>query len=232
MKVVSFNVLADAYTGYGDYSHVSSELLELGARNNAIVRLLRKLDADVFGLQEADETLVAELHDTEWQSFWTRKGNNKTDGCLTLVKHGLAVNNFRSYEYGDGSGHVAQFIEIGKVVLANTHIKWAPPDSSNHIGVHQAKELLDNLNYDSAVIFADCNDRPGGPVRQAIAEAGFLNLCGDSPTALVDQEPIALDLLAIRGIAGRNVTQNYDLRKIPNVDCPSDHIPVEAELDM
>lgn len=234
MRCASFNVLADAYTGYGDYSHVNAELLQPNARTQDLVRLITDLQADVVGLQEVEEPLVQALDDTQkWQTFWTPKGRNKPDGCLTIVRRGLEVVEFNSRTYSDSSGHVAQTLRIGQVVFANTHIKWAPAGSKEHIGVGQTKELLKQVGADGqAVIFADCNDRPHGPVRRLIENAGFSNVCEDEPTAIVNQELIALDLLAVRGIEARCVTRKYDLVSIPNRDCPSDHIPVIADLKL
>lgn len=233
MRCATFNVLADAYTGYGDYSHVAPELLLPNARTQDLVRLIGDLQADVIGLQEVEEPLVRALDETEdWQTFWTPKGRNKPDGCLTVVKRGLEVAEFNTHEYSDGSGHIAQTLSIGQVVFANTHIKWAPADSTDHIGVGQTKELLEQIGAGGqAVIFADCNDRPNGPVRRLVENAGFSNICEDEPTAIVNQELVALDLLAVRGIEARCITRKYDLANMPNRDCPSDHIPVVAELE-
>ena len=231
MKVVTYNALADAYTSYGDYSHTDPDLLTHGARIEPTIQLLQGLDADVLGIQEADEALVASIRDeNQWQIFWTPKGRNKPDGCLTLVKNGIDVESFQSIEYSDGSGHVAQIIKIGGVAIANTHIKWAPSDSVDHVGVAQARELVTAIDTDKAVLLADCNDKPGGPVRKVVEDSGFVDLAVDFPTALVDQEPVAIDLLAVRGMRAKNLTRNYDLHQIPNRANPSDHIPVEAEL--
>ena len=38
LRCATFNVLADAYLGYGDYSHVDPALLVPGARLDALVR--------------------------------------------------------------------------------------------------------------------------------------------------------------------------------------------------
>ncbi len=234
MKCVTFNVLADAYTGYGDYSHVDPELLLPNARTQGLVRLIDNLQADVIGLQEVEEPLLRAFDETEkWQTFWTPKGRSKPDGCLTLVRQGLEVADFNAHEYSDGSGHIAQTLSIGQVVFVNTHIKWAPADSIDHIGAGQTKELLEQVGPERrAVIFADCNDRPQGPVRQLIEKAGFNNVCEDEPTAIVNQELVALDLLAVRGINASCMTRKYDLTSIPNSDCPSDHIPVVVELGL
>lgn len=232
MRCATFNVLADAYTGYGDYSHVDPQLLLPGARVEGIVRLVEGLDADVVGLQEADEPLVRAMGATGiWQTFWSPKGRNKPDGCLTLVKHGIEVSNFDTHLYGDGSGHVVQAVDISGATFANTHIKWAPIDDPEHAGVAQTEELIDYLaGKERAVIFADCNDRPNGPVRQLVEAAGFVNEHNDDPTAIVNQELVALDLLAVRGMSATRIPKHFDLTRIPNAECPSDHIPIVADV--
>lgn len=232
MKCASFNVLADAYIGNGDYSHVNPELLQPLARIDKIINLITDLKVDVIGLQEAEAPLVDALdHMGKWQTFWSPKGRNKPDGCLTLVKPTIEVNAFETRAYTDGSGHIVQTLQIGRVVFANTHIKWAPQDGVNHIGVLQATELIKIVGPEKpAVIFADCNDKPNGPVRALIESAGFANICGDGPTAIVNQELVALDLLAVRGFSAKCSTKRYDLTRIPGSECPSDHIPISADL--
>jgi endonuclease/exonuclease/phosphatase family metal-dependent hydrolase len=234
MKIATFNVLADAYTGYGDYSHVDPKLLALGARQNLIVQQVNSLEADVVGLQEVDKNLLEAFEDDDrWQTLWSPKGLKKPDGCLTLVKSTVAIANHESYLYDDDSGHVFQITQIGQVAVINTHIKWAPAEDPHHIGVSQTRQMLLTIGTSQpAVILADCNDRPGGPVRALVEQAGFTNVSGDMPTAIVNQEPVALDLLAVRGLNARQVAAYYDLATIPNEYCASDHIPVVANLDI
>ncbi len=233
MRAATFNVLADAYLGYGDYSHVNPDLLQPGARIDSIVQSIDGLNADIVGLQEADEQLVHALAETgDWQTFWSPKERNKPDGCLTVVRPGLEVRDFETHAYQDGSGHIMQVLRMGRIAFANTHIKWAPLDAPSHIGVGQTTELIDRIASDeAAVIFADSNDRPGGPVRQLIEAAGFNDMYGDMPTAIVNGEAVALDILAVRGIASTRVVKNYNVLTIPNAMLPSDHIPLLANLD-
>lgn len=233
MRLATFNVLADAYTGYGNYSHANSELMEPGARLVHLSHQINHLGADVVGLQEADMSLVEVFEDDKnWQSFWTPKGRNKPDGCLTLVNSTLEVADHESHLYDDGSGHVFQLTRVGGVAIANTHIKWAPEEDRNHIGVSQTQELLAALNdHETAAILADCNGRPDGKVQTMVREAGFTNLSGERPTAIVNGELVSLDLLAIRGLRGALIPVDYDLRSIPNETCASDHIPLVAEID-
>lgn len=233
MRLATFNVLADAYTSYGDYRHANPELMQPGARLEHLSHQIDHLGADVIGLQEADRSLVEVFEDNKnWQSFWTPKGRNKPDGCLTLVKNTLEVADHESHLYDDGSGHVFQLTRIGGVAIANTHIKWAPEDDCNHIGVSQTQELLAALNdHETAAILADCNGRPGGRVQTMVEEAGFTSLSGERPTAIVNGELVALDLLAIRGMRSTLIPNDYDLHSIPNETCASDHIPLIAEID-
>ncbi|MBC7546329.1 endonuclease/exonuclease/phosphatase family protein [Candidatus Saccharibacteria bacterium] len=234
MKCATFNVLADAYISYANYSHVAPDLLLPNARISGVVQLVNDLDADVIGLQEVDKTLLKALDETgNWQTFWSPKGLDKPDGCLTLVKHDVAVGDFNTHYYADESGHVMQSLEIGQILFTNTHIKWAPIGGPDHAGINQTAELISRLGPDrAAVIFADCNDRPGGPVRRLIEKAGFINAADDEPTATVNKELISLDILAVRGIAAVQVTTPYYPANIPNRVCPSDHIPLLVTIEV
>lgn len=233
MRLATFNVLADAYTSYGDYSHVTPELMQPGARLEHLSHQINQLGVDLIGLQEADRSLVEFFEDDKnWQSFWTPKGRNKPDGCLTLVKSNLEVADHESHLYNDESGHVFQLTRVGGIAIANTHIKWAPEDDHNHIGVSQTQELLSALkDHETATILADCNGRPGGRVQTMVEEAGFTSLSGERPTAIVNGELVAIDLLAIKGLKGMLVPTNYNLHAIPNEFCASDHIPLVAEVN-
>ena len=230
IRCVSWNVLADEYFGRypQHYRHVARDLMVSGARIQLIVDFIAALNADVVCLQEVELPLYQALA-SRWQTFWTPKENNEPDGCLTLVRHGVTVEegSFESYAYPDLSSHVAQAITIGGVRLGNTHIKWAPDDDPDHCGIRQARDLLEWLRpYPQAVIFADCNDRPGGPVRALISGEGYVNLVDVGATAFVNGGPAELDIIAVRGTAGTGMLGSFSVNGIPNRRVPSDHIPV------
>ncbi len=230
LRCASFNVLAEAYLTYGDYRHVTPGLLLSGARIPHILKLIASLEADVICLQEVELSLLSALSmHGEWQQFWSQKKGGEPDGCLTLVRQTIAVKNFVTRPYSDGSNHIMQSVVIGGVVFANTHIKWARANEPRHSGIAQTKELLGWLDAKQpAAIFADCNDRPGGPVRGLIEEAGFVNTCDNEPTALIGRERAALDIIAVRGVHAEGIKTAYSVDNIPNRQCPSDHIPVMA----
>ena len=234
LRTATFNVLADAYLEYGDYSQVNPDLLVAGARTAGIVRAIDTLDADVVGLQEVELPLIKALDDTDrWQSFWTPKTGNRPDGCLMLVRNGIDVDDFQSRPYSDGSGHVMQSVRIGRAVFANSHIRWAPEDDPNHAGVFQTNELLAHIGLNQpAVIFGDFNDLPGGPVRKLVETAGFDTIFGDEMTAIVNQRAVSLDILAVRGVKAERIRTAYRAVGIPNEQCPSDHLPLLARVDV
>jgi hypothetical protein len=227
-RCASFNVLADAYLGYGNYSHVAPSLLGPGARIPHLVRLIASLQADIVGLQEVEKPLVDALRATgDWQLRWSPKEGGRPDGCLMLIRNGITATDFETHPYSDGTGHVMQSVVIGDIIFVNTHLKY-PPDQ---YGVPQIQELLGRLGKTApAVIFADCNDRPGGPVRALVEIAGFTNSWGHVPTARIGEELAALDLLAARGVYAERIALPFSPEGIPNEDCPSDHAPVMAHI--
>jgi len=229
VRCVTWNVLTDHYLDYGDYSHVPQQLLQRGARLPLVLDVVANLNADIIGIQEADFDLVTALEATnQWQVHWSPKDGDEPDGCLTLVKHGIVISDFWSRFYSDGSGHVAQSVTVGGLPFVNTQIMW-PPDTHGSV---QAEELLEWLGRKKpAVIMTDCNDRPHGPVRAAFDEAGFVNTCGFMPTAFVNGKLASLDLLTVRGARAKHIETDFEPTRIPNTTCPSDHIPVVANVE-
>ena len=231
MRVGTFNVLADKYLHYGDSLPPDPELQAPGSRTELLKILISSLGVDVLALQEVDDVLAKSINrDGAWQTFWRQKDNNKPDGCLTLVHPDITIDSSEMLAFGDKSGHVAQIIQLGGIAVVNTHLKWSPTDDPQHKGLGQVRELLEHLGEQPAIILADCNDQPGGPVRRRLTEAGFGDLVGKMPTAWVSGEAVSIDMIALRGAAGYLVPTLYSPAK-PNRQVPSDHIPVLADIE-
>lgn len=147
-----------------------------------------------------------------------------------MVHPDIAVDSSEMLAFGDKSGHIAQIIQLGGIAVVNTHLKWSPADDPQHKGLVQARELLEHLGEQPAIILADCNDQPGGPVRRRLTEVGFGDLVGKMPTAWVSGEVVSIDTIALRGVAGRLIPTLYSPAK-PNRQVPSDHIPVLADIE-
>lgn len=223
LRVASFNVLASAYLHLGDYA--ARGLLQPHVRLLGLLEQIDNLQADIIGIQEAEPLLVQALDARqEWQICWSQKSGGQPDGCLILARR-IINAKFTTRYYNDGSGHLAQMATIGDTVFANTHLLYGG-------NVPQATQLLDWLGAtQAAVVLADCNDRPGGPVRALFTAAGFWNTCGTAPTALIGREPAALDLLAVRGIPAEPIPTRLP-QIIPSPNNLSDHIPVIAEIEI
>ncbi len=232
LRCASFNVLADAYLEYGNYSMGSG--LSGEARIPKLISLINSLGVDIAGLQEAEQPLLEGITpENNWQTFWSQKGGGKKDGCLTLVKPNIEVTNFREHYYDDRSGNLAQILQVLGVTFVNTHIRWGEITDENHLGISQVNELIRTIGSKGpVVILADCNDsNPKGPVRSLLKQAGFYGTDDNEPTALVNGIPLALDIIAVRGIKIYDRKNAYEVSSdMPNQFCPSDHVPIVADI--
>jgi len=234
VRCASFNVLFDEYIGVegSDYSQADPKLLVPGARRLLVKRVIEGLNAHVVAMQEADLALARSFTSGDWRVLWTPKKNGKKDGCLLLVRRGIRIRDFESFSYDDDSGHIAQRVFIGGLMFVNTHIKWVPLDEQPHLGTEQMRMLLKWIGKKPAVLLADCNDLPGGPVRALLEKAEFTNAHDDSPTSVVNGRHLANDIIAVRKIKAKSVDSPFSLEGIPNKGCPSDHIPVFADVEI
>ena len=203
LRVVSWNVLADAYVRADWFPFTDPALLLPGARVRAVLTQAARLDADVLALQEADTELAEAAKDAlvGYDVRWCPKGRGRPDGCLTAVRPPWTVTSERALHYSDGSpasGHVAHIVNVehadGSVVtVANTHLRFASDGtpSDSHIGVRQSVELA---------------------------------------AALVSAER---DVVAVRGARATSAGPGIALEPpLPGPACPSDHLPVVADLQL
>lgn len=243
MRLLQWNVLHDDYIAADFFPLSPPALLRPGARTAAVVDTIVGLEPDVICLVEADavlrDALAARL--VGWDLRLARK-TGRDEGCLTGVAPRWRIRSERLVRYADGapaSGHLAQLVEIEHataattVTVATTHVRWADVHDPDHIGVRQVAELLDTLTSVPAVaIAADLNDLPGGPVRRLLDRAGYTTAHGLEPTSLfAGDEPRALDVIAVRGLAARAVPTGLVARPpLPGAEVASDHLPLVAEL--
>lgn len=246
--ILTWNVLADAYLQRDRYPDLSESLRNHETRGRAIAQIVAEASRDVIALQEAEPALAEELSDAlggNWTIRWCPRGRNRPDGCLTAVRRRWTIIDDVRMDYQVGSeptGDVAHILTIENkgrsLTIANTHLPWVPPGTprSQHRGARQARALANRLaDMSSVVVVAgDVNDGPAGPVRQVLTAAGWSELVGHEPTALIRGEPRLLDLIAVRGAAGRAESRPVPMlltgSSIPSWDCPSDHVPVTATV--
>jgi hypothetical protein len=231
MLSVSWNVLADRFLfdgSHGDYSYVDPRLMRPGARLPRTLRVIEELrtgGVKIIALQEVELHLVQAIAATrKWRWYWSTKVDRSV-GQLLLVAPEIPTGG-----YDEWPGQAAQRVIVGRVSFVNAHIRWARADSKDHRGLNQTRRILHHLGDGPAAILTDSNDRPGGPVRARLAKAGFTNVDDTEPTAYVKGMSESMDLIAGRGIHVRTLATRFSPRRIPTTGCPSDHIPVVAEL--
>jgi mRNA deadenylase 3'-5' endonuclease subunit Ccr4 len=253
----TYNVLATAYLGKGDYSGVARELLDPARRVPALVRHVAALDADLLCLQEVEDevfaALRAGLEECGYAGRYEPKGRAKPDGCATFYRTTAFVLRaerrleYRDDEKGPGkhSGFVALLLALeheGRLLgVANTHLRWDRPGTPrrSQIGRRQAVELLDERarftpSCDGWLLCGDLNCRPDGAVvttlRQAgleYAHAGRARVC----SAVINGRATLIDyLFHSPELAARPIDPGEPEGVLPAPGQPSDHLALLAEF--
>jgi mRNA deadenylase 3'-5' endonuclease subunit Ccr4 len=251
IAIRTWNVLADAYCVPSRYPNTPLTMLAPGARDELIIGTILAGSADVVCLQEVQEGLARGLASALGDTFdvrWLQK-RGRPDGCLTIVRWPWVVYSDHALYYNNAdnataatSGHIAQVFGLRNgadtIALANTHLRWGDgTPGMGQIGLRQANELINYLdtNFDSqpVVVLGDINDRPGGPIRQLLSEAGFVEHQGDAPTAVVDAVPTGLDVVCARCATKRSSSRHpYPTAPLPRTRYPSDHVCVDVNLEL
>src|SRR5690349_21647625 len=117
-RLVSYNILANAYINPEWYTHIDPNVLRWDARQLALVERLIRINADVICLQEVEEDaftlLESSLGAKGYAGIYAKKAHGKPDGCATFYRP--SVLPFASSEtiyYHDelqktpSSGHLA-----------------------------------------------------------------------------------------------------------------------------
>ncbi|OMO93715.1 Endonuclease/exonuclease/phosphatase [Corchorus olitorius] len=104
-RLVSYNILAQAYVKSSLFPHSPSPSLRWKARSQAILYLLKNLAADFFCLQEVDEYdsfYKTKLEDHGYSSIYVQRSGQKRDGCGIFYKNNCAELLLKeTIEYND-----------------------------------------------------------------------------------------------------------------------------------
>jgi mRNA deadenylase 3'-5' endonuclease subunit Ccr4 len=246
-RLMSWNVLADAYIQPRFYPRVDPALLVPAARTQSIIDYLDTSDADVACLQEIEPALVAALeHAGEWRVHFMQK-RGKPDGVAVLARRGVVVEGMRGFEFEDGvpdrpnSGCIALIASLrldeGRCRIATTHIKWDPPETpaAERWAVREVRELLEAIGQvDDCIACGDFNFEPDDLPYVTMIAAGFRDPCTRRPTANANGRAKRIDHLlcgrAVRATATQILSID-DVTPLPSLTMPSDHIPISAVID-
>jgi len=223
MRLVTYNVLAQAYLRPSYYPHSRPEDLEAGPRRKCLLERIAGLQADVLCLQEVELDLFEALRAAGRQGRYLPKGRNKPDGCATFV---TGDARWSELEYADGSGHVALLLQLGDLQVANTHLKFKQ-------GLPQIQELVTHLRGHS-IVCGDFNVEEGDDVLRHLREHEFEDGAGPAITSVTNAGSKKIDF----------IFHTAGLRLIPDPPRPlpiylpdlkggepSDHLPVGVSVE-
>jgi CCR4-NOT transcription complex subunit 6 len=255
-RVTSYNVLADAYATKRLYPAIDPELLSWQRRRPAVVARMAQLNSEVICLQEVQERdwpgLAEDFARRGWHGHFARKGRERPDGCALLCRSTLRFAGMEPVYFEDGiggalsSGHLALIGSLetpaGIVHIATTHLRWqaASSEPDEHIGYRQADQLLKRCaelmpNSAGIVVCGDFNVTPASPVVERFTRCGFVDAYASSPQFTCNPNGRAARIDYIFASAGLEpvpeaIPELSDQTPLPNLDEPSDHLPLTAAL--
>ncbi len=242
IRVVSWNVLADAYLRDEYFPHTSAEVLERGPRRKAVADRLEKLaGVEVLCLQEVDTQLFAaaqeRLRDSTGHHF---KKRGKGEGVAIFVRHALTQDpKFKEHAFTDLSGHVALGVSFADVTIVTSHLKWAPDGTApgDHAGRGQLAELLDTWPSGIRIICGDFNAAPSSDVLELARERGLKDAYSsmdEAFTSNANSKCKRIDYILHTPDFRATPTALPAIKDdtaLPSETEPSDHLPIEARLD-
>lgn len=242
IRVVSWNVLADAYLRDEYFPHTPPEVLERGPRRKAVVdRLERLAGVEVLCLQEVDGQLFAlaqeRLKDSTGHHF---KKRGKGEGVAIFVRHALTQEpKFKEHAFSDLSGHVALGVSFADVTIVSSHLKWAPDGTApgEHPGRGQLAEILDTWSTGTRVVCGDFNAVPTSDVLELARERGLQDAYASIDAAYTcnaNGKRKRIDYILHTADFRATPTplpEITDDTPLPSENEPSDHLPIEARLD-
>ncbi len=257
-SVTTYNILADSYIKRDWYPFTPDECLDPQTRRKALIAHLIRLDTDALCLQEVESTayeaIESSLSPLGYMGFYAQKGEGKPDGCATFLKHSaFSLTRIERLEYRDAhlgsrpSGHIAQLLclehEGGKLGIANTHLKWDPPDTpkNQQYGYLQASQIIQEREdflpgCRTWIICGDLNATPESALISHIQESGFRSTHKESSevyTANNNRQAKTIDYLFFDSSLKAQPLPLPSISAqtpLPGPDQPSDHIAVTAHF--
>ncbi|XP_077234794.1 DNAse I-like superfamily protein [Tasmannia lanceolata] len=118
-RVVSYNILAQVYVKSSLFPHSPKPCLKWKARSQAILTVLKSLEADFFCLQELDEYddfYKGNMEHHGYSSIYIQRSGQKRDGCGIFYKHNSAELMLKDeIDYND----LVQTVEAGTTLREN-----------------------------------------------------------------------------------------------------------------
>ena len=256
-SVTTYNILASAYARPERYPLTPASVLAAAERHPRLVTRVAALGSDVICLQEVEAdlhaALCARLHALGYASRRAPKAAGQPDGCATFVRTAALtwrLDRIIAYADGEGgapdSGHIALLVVVeaaGRLAgIANTHLKWDPPDAEPTCrrGQRQMAALLDACAglepaCEAWVVCGDFNALPDSPVTDTARAAGLADTFAgtDLPTCVTNGRAKRIDYLfhgpSLAAEPCPLATVGDDM-PLPSSREPSDHLPLSARF--
>lgn len=222
-RLVTWNVLAQAFCHPHRYADVDPDALEASSRRARVVEAVVSAlgDVDVACLQEVDDGLVAALRDAGVGVHAVAHASR--DDAVAVASRSPLVGH--GGELGEGMSWAGAVLDAGVSVptlVVSCHLRH-PGDGP--VGRAQAGALADQLRSDFSdlrwVVGADANAALGGPATRALSGLG-LEVLQESPTSWINGSARATDVLALPP-GGRLERTDGPLGPLPTPVWPSDH---------
>ena len=234
MRIISYNVLADAYRNPDWYRESN---IDWQHRDDLLLAHIHSFRADIICLQEMEPRRFHAFEQAlPLTGRFAKKGYPKPDGCATFFT--LPLQEEVPFYYDDlNKGHVAQILHFDTFSLANTHLKWDAPGTppEDQIGLRQTHQLLTYIADHPRpwLIVGDLNAEPHTPVLDAIEAADF-TLSPPFPTCNINRIPRQLDYIC----TSSHFTATFDPLPpitaetiLPTTQQPSDHLALACEVE-
>jgi endonuclease/exonuclease/phosphatase family metal-dependent hydrolase len=243
IRVVSWNVLADAYVRRDYYPRTPPALLDPATRRRAIVeRLATYATVDVVCLQEVDTALfrlaVETLPDSTPRHLPKR---GRSEGCAILVhRNASATPGYEELVFSDASGHVALAATFAGLTVVTTHLKWEPETTAPeiHRGRSQLAEILDRWPSGPRIVCGDFNAEPDSAVLALASARGLADAYGSASDAFTcnanaRRQRIDFILHSSELVATPSPLHLHleDDTPLPGAGEPSDHLAIEARIN-
>lgn len=242
IRVVSWNVLADAYVKNEYYPHTPAEIFDKNARRKAVIARLAASKAEVLCLQEVDRPLFAAaeeaLPDFKGRHY---KKLGRGEGVAIFLRQALTTEpEWKELAFSDRSGHVALGATFAGVTIVTTHLKWHPVGTppGEHQGRSELAEILRAWPSGSRVIAGDLNATADSDVLAVAFEAGFKDAYATQPEACTcnsNGKKKRIDFILHTSDFSPTPaflsTKVEDDTPLPSATEPSDHVAIEARLD-
>ena len=244
LKVLSWNVLAQAYIGYLPHQ---AQIESAEKRYACVAAKINAWNPDIALLQEVDQDCLIHLyqHLSGFRIFYAQRPEGKPDGLATLIRSGLNVLSSRVRYFQDvGSNKKARLgqstildVDGRRLLVGNVHFAYDDAPHTRHEGIFEAKQYFGGLPLgvvDAAVIGGDWNAEIEHPLLQLALSYGFQDAIPQKKeTCRANGRSWAVDHLIHQPCFQSEVWLQPSLegnKVYPNTEFPSDHLPIGVRL--